>query len=398
MPVPEPYSDTLPVDLNPAATEDRRRAAENDPWAADDGFAKPYEASEPMDLAALAAEDPTFAPQPLQPAAAAPPVQPARAAQPAQPEVINYEDGSSITVEHTNKGWQAILDTGTGAGAEVFYGRTKDEMWQNIASGKLAATKKIRELNRRAKLGNAPVQPPQPVERIAAPVAHQLTADEIFDVKTKLAADPNLAMETWFQKRTGLSVDQLTQLAQQGAAARQELDVEAVAKEFVAGQPEYYSLDDNYAAMVAYLSKARLGQSLSDPPTPQQLEQALRGLYFSGNWTVANLNDAFEELTEAGLLEPLPEEEVAAQPAAPTTAQPNPTPNSRIENVTRGKRLDQSRGIRQTSTSVPYVEEPANTAVTAEAIENLSDKEVADTFAAIRRQRVAAQVAAQRAQ
>ncbi len=385
----EPYSDTMPVDLNPAATEERLRAAENDPFSVvDDGFAQPYAASEPMDLAALAAEHPEFAPQPPQPRPEN--GQPVRAvaSAPPQPEVIEYQDGSSITVEKTNKGWQATLDTGTGAGAEVFYGRTKDEMWQNIASGKLAATKKIRELNRKAKLGNAPAQPARPIEQVAAPVSHQLNADELFDIKTKLASDPNLALETWFQKRTGLTVDQLMSLATQGATARQELDVEAVAKEFVAGQPDYYSLDDNYAAMVAYLSKTKLNQPLSDPPSPQQLEQALRGLYFSGNWSVVNLNEAFEELSEAGLLETAPVEEVETQPAAP--APPNPDPNSRIENVRVGKRLA-GAGIRQQDSTVRAVEEPSNTAVSAEALDNLSDKEVAETFAAIRRSRIAAQ-------
>lgn len=376
-----PPGDTqyVDVDLNPAATEAHAQRVENDPFAVhDDGFSQPYAASEPMDLEALAAEQ----------QADIPPAQPAptpRAAQPAQPEVIEYQDGSSITIEHTNKGWQAVLDTGTGAGAEVFYGRTKDEMWQNIASGKLAATKKIRELNRKAKLGNAPAQPVERPAVTAAPVAHQLTADELFDIKTKLAADPNLALETWFQKRTGLTVDQLMQVATQGAAARQELDVEAVAKEFVASQPEYYSLDDNYASMVAYLSKTRLGQPLSDPPTAQQLENALRGLYFSGNWTVANLNDAFEELSEAGLLEMAPEEEVAATPAP----EPNPAPNSRIANVASGKRP--AYGIRQENSSVRHSEEPASTAVTAEALDGASDKDIAEMFAAVRRQRLAGQ-------
>src|SRR5271163_1369830 len=65
-----------------------------------------------------------------------------------EPLVFDYEDGSSITLEQpelTGRGWRATADSGTGKPPEVFYGKTKDELLQNVLVGKMNATRKINE-------------------------------------------------------------------------------------------------------------------------------------------------------------------------------------------------------------------------------------------------------------
>src|SRR5579872_5177744 len=125
----------VPVDLNPAATEEAARRNADipqpvvDPFR-DDLFAQPYQ--EPgnlqQELENIANEgkpQPEPAPAAPEPVAAQPPAEPEPEP---QPEVHAYEDGSKLTVEKTAKGWEATLDTGVpGSALEVFRGRTKDE-------------------------------------------------------------------------------------------------------------------------------------------------------------------------------------------------------------------------------------------------------------------------------
>src|ERR1017187_4912869 len=95
-------------------------------------------------------------------------------------ETFTYPDGSSLSVEKTKKGWAAALNANVaGVNPEVFYGATKNEMWQNVAAGKINATKKTREQNLKIKLEAATVAPEAVVQPVAQPATHELTADQI---------------------------------------------------------------------------------------------------------------------------------------------------------------------------------------------------------------------------
>lgn len=326
-----------------------------------------------------------------------------------EPELIQNEDGSSITIEKSSKGWKAILEAGNGAQPEVFFGKTKDEMWQNVAVGKINATRKIRELNRRTKLGIGDVgAPAQPAAPAPAPVAqrHELTADEIFEIKTDLAANPALAFDKIFQKRYGMNPDQLVQMANEGRRARLELEAEATSRQFLEDHPDFAEVaqrrdeisNGNYEAVVAYLSKNYLRRPLSSfAPNPARQESAadvaVNTLAESGFWTPVKLHEAYVELKEAGLLDlevsqPEPAPPAPAPQPAPTTAQPAaPTTQAggqqRIAGVTRRPRA--GLGIRPSTTTTVAQEPTSDQPLSAEQLEDLSDEQISQLLAGVRR-------------
>lgn len=299
-----------------------------------------------------------------------------------EPQVTVYPDGSKLTVEKTKKGWRSVLDPGTGVQAEVFYGKTQNEMWANVAAGKINATRKIRELNRKAKL-QVEAPPPGPPPS----TLHTLTADEIFDLKNKLGSDPAAALETWFEKRTGRTLDQVLNSADRGQAASEELYSEGIAKQFLSKHPEYHSTDENYSAMVAFMAKSKLRIAL----TPDNQEQVIKALIRSGHWTLDNLSEAFEELSQDGLLDSAPEEVDEPEPVRTTAATPvatppvvTPTPDPRIVGVRRIPRA--SLGIRTSEANAKPVD--PDPLPSAEDLESLSDQQIAELLNGIRRQKI----------
>lgn len=377
----------------------------NDPFAApdDDGFNNLDLRPEPEqfldELSTLADENPDLAPTAEEVEAAdGPPAPPAPVAavepvvppEPEGPQVHQYEDGTIVSIEHTSKGWEATLDAGTGGPAEVFRGRTKDDMFLELARGKANATRKIREQNRKEKLR----VPPPPVAPVSSNQPRVLSADDIFQIKTQLQSDPNLAMETWFQKRTGLSIDQLHQLAakaERGQAAAEELDIDAVGKAFVAAHPDYQPDDENLRAIIQWLGKYKLNpqQDLStiDPGI------AMNAVYTGGAWTPSNLDEAFDDLSASGLLtlklEDEPEPAVVSAPvsvAPPPPPAPPPAapavPNSRIASVRR--RASAALGVRPSAISPAPPSEPER-APSDEELNNMTDAQIAELFSGVRR-------------
>lgn len=387
----EPQTQFVPVDLNPAATEDALRNASpaDDAFRDDDLFA-------PLDLRGAGKQpfadqlseianeeelesDPGDAPPPELPSdePPAPPAPPVHT-----PEVTEMEDGSILTVEKTNKGWRAILDSGIG-NAEVFYGKTKDEMWMNVAAAKVHATRHIRELNKKIKLTARPEA--TVTQQVPITQSRQLTADEIFEIKNQVQTDPTLAFDSYFQKRTGLTLDQLVDLANEGRQARVELEMEATAREFKSNHPEYLQIDRNYLAMVGWLAKYKLNRTL----TPQNQNEIMGLLYHNGAWTAENLEEAFQDLAQDELLElsvedeaaPETEEEQAVPLARPTQAPAPPAPNPRIARVRVGPRAGLGIRTRET-TSVPT---DSSRPPSAEELDNLSDAEISKLFSGVRR-------------
>jgi hypothetical protein len=298
---------------------------------------------------------------------------------PSAPEVIEYEDGSSLSIEKTNRGWKSTLNSGVGK-PEIFYGKTKEEMWTNVASAKMHATRRIHDLNREVKLTARPEPAPQgPVQPV--PQTRQLTADEIVEVTNQLKSNPSLAFDTYFQKRTGLTIDQLVNLANEGRQARQELEAESVVRVFKARHPEYLVVDGNYKSMLGWLAKYKLGRTLTDQNAVEITEQ----LYQRGQWTVENLDEAYGDLAQDGLLDLDlgPSEEEEEVPPTPPQA-PQPPPNPRIANVRVGQRA--GLGIRQRETS-PVPPRDATRPPSDEELDAMSDADITAHFAAIRRYR-----------
>lgn len=403
------------VDLNPAATEDAHRQAVADGFI-DDQFAPLDLRSGPQAMAdalsPIVDEHPEFAPTPEEIEAADGPAAPPQvpvATPPAapQPEVFEFEDGSSVTVQKTNNKWCAVLNTGNNK-QERFFGRTKDELLTNVLAAKVHATRKINELNKKLKLTARPEPPVAQPQPEVKPNFRDLTADEVFEIKNQLAANPDLAFSNWFQKKTGLSLDQLVGIIEQGRHAKDELDSEAVAKAFMQQNPDYYADPkwENYTALVGYLSKNKLHKTL----TTTNHDEIFRGLLRGGHWTVENLEEAFNELSEDGLLVMAPnaasdpeEEEEEETPQAPPPAPPAPpapaTPPAAPAPTTTpanpriaGKRVGQRAGLGLRSSQTTVVRPPDTTQPpSADELDNLSDAQIQELFSGVRR--VAAQSA-----
>lgn len=313
------------------------------------------------------------------------------AAKPAdEPQVYQYEDGSQVAIEHGNRGWKATLDSNTGAPVEVFYGSTKDELLVNLSAGKINATQKIRELNKRAKLGIEHTDLTEAT--VAAPVGGEhrnLTADEIFELKTKLQDDPDAAIEQWFLKKTGLSVAELVKVAKTGKSASDELSAEAVSKEFIGRHPEYVPYEKNFESLIAWLCKYKLGQALNGRD-PNSLVEVL---FNAGKWTAENLDEAYEDLVNDGLLDlqaEYSEPEPVVVPAAPVipAAATQTTSNDRIVRERRPRAGNANLGIRTSETVARNAE--AATPPSVEELDNLSDGEIETLLGDVRRSRLVA--------
>lgn len=307
----------------------------------------------------------------LEPEIEAVPVVPVPEAIP-EPLVFNYDDGSRAIVEKSSKGWKATLDSGTGAQPEIFYGATKEKMYERLMSAKIQATKKIREQNRTMKLGsNQPqIQEQQPVQEFRP---RALTPDDINQLKLQLADNPELAFDNYFQKKTGRSLEELNRMAEEGKRARQELEADAVSREFVDTTSDYFAAPENYQAIVKWLSRYKLNKIANDG----NFGQIIYELYDKNLWTLYTVTEAYEDLRDNGLLvlppltpEPAVQEEVEEERTTTPTPTRRPRPAAGL-----GLRQNEARGNRQ----VP------ETTLTPSNLEDLSDKQIEELMAQVRR-------------
>jgi len=337
-------------------------------------------------------EDPANKPQTDGDPEPEPTVAVAPAPEPDQPKVIEYEDGSSVTIEHGSKGWKATLDANTGGNPEIFYGGTKDELMINMAVGKISGTQEVRKMKSKMKLESAAtiVNTPAPAAVPEAYTPRSLTADEVFEIKTKLGDNPDLALETWFQKKTGMGVAQLVKFAEQGKTAADLLDAESIGRDFVAQHQEYIPYEKNYTQIIKWLSAHKLGVILEEGEDPSAM---IEKLYKTGNWTLKNLNTAYNDLVSDGLLDLRVEEQppteeapvVTAPPAAKApAAAPTPTDERIASQVRRPRAGNANYGIRQRETVAARTEAAPPPSV--EELDNLSDDEITKLLAGVRQQ------------
>lgn len=302
-----------------------------------------------------------------------------------EPEYLDLPDGGRVAIEKTKKGWCATLDSGSG-GLEKFYGKTKNEMLQQVLVGKLNATKQIRDLTRKVKLGDGVEATATRAERSPEPVSRELTADDIFSIKQKLESNPALAFEEWFQKRTGLGVDQLVNMASKGSKAGDELSVEAVNKAFVARNPTYYGDEnfENFELLVAYLGKNKIGKTL----TLKNRDAVYQQLVNDGLWTVQNLEEAFTDLSDSGLLVEAPRTPKKQETVVPVAeVEPTPAPAVPDGRIVRTEtRPRAGLGIRQSEVTASRTEDPKPPQV--EDLNNLSDEEISKLWNAVRKERI----------
>lgn len=294
-----------------------------------------------------------------------------------QPVVFNGPDGSTSTLEKSSKGWKGSVDLNNGTQPQVYYGKTKDELIGSILNAQANATKKIREQNRQIKLGDPGTEPVRTVSRAESISARQLTADDNAEIKLIFEADPNKALETWFTKRTGKTLDEVVSKVDRGYKASTDLDMEGEAKKFLAANPTYYADPnwDNYRAILGFITKNKLGRVM----TKANQEDLTGQLVEAGFFTATNLEEAFLELSEAGLLLEAPRTPKQT-PAPPATPEVAPAAAQSPERIVRTEtRPRAGLGIRSSEVS-PIRPVSPDQPLSVEDFNNLSDAEIAKLY------------------
>ena len=305
-----------------------------------------------------------------------------------EPEVYTYEDGSSITVDKIPTGLRATLSIGGGSGNEVFYGKDENELLRQVLSAKLNASKKIRQQNKQLKL-TVPARAPEPVRITEEPVTHELSVDEKFEIKTKLADDPDLAFQDWFQKKTGMSVEALASLAQEGRAASDAVTMDTEARAFKEAHPTYAATGANFQLLMGYLAKDKLNVELK----PGNEDEVMNTLVRNDLFTRQALAEAFDTLSQDGLLELLPVEEDKPEEedntATPVPAPPKPVVSAAPPSGLPGKRSPRaanvSLGIRPSTVSGVAPDANFDKAPSVDELENMSTDDIGNLLAGVRR-------------
>jgi hypothetical protein len=301
------------------------------------------------------------------------------APEPEGPEVFDVGEGATITRTREKGQWKAVLDPGTGANPEVFWGKNKDELLVNALKGKLEATKKIRELNKKVKLTAA--APPKPVQQVPQPAVRQLTADETFEIKTLWESDPAAAFDMLIKKRTNTTLEELVGKAQRGDQASMSLETEAISREFANRNPDYYADPEyhNFSELVKWLAKFKLNKIANDGNSQEIFQE----IWATGNYTVENLEEAFEDLTEDGKLvkprlpKPPPPVEVPS-----VTPAPQPAPATSAPRIVKTETRPRAALGIQASDITPVAQPQNPTAPTDEDLENMSDSQLSELLRA----------------
>lgn len=254
-----------------------------------------------------------------------------------------------------------------------------------MLSAKLNASKKIRQQNKQLKL--TPTRPVGPISLEVAPEPHELSVDEKFEIKTKLADDPDLAIQEWFQKKTGMSVEELSALAQEGRAASDAVVMDTEARAFKEETPRYACTSANFRILIGYLAKEKLNVELTQGNEDDVLSTLVRNDLFSRT----TLAEAYEALVRDGLLELLPEDEPPAEDALPATPPPPSSktvipaaPPAGIPRQARPRAAKVSLGIRPSSTSGVAPDINPDRAPSVEELDNLSTDDIGKLLVGVR--------------
>lgn len=174
------------------------------------------------------------------------------------------------------KPWRREIDLGDGSGVQVFEADTPAELADKLVEAQANATRKIRELNRRIKLGEQPAATATP----ATPAAPKdLTPEEAFAIAQELQSNPTKAFEKIMAAQFGMSAPELRDALAAARAVPSIIAERDHAEAFVTRHPEYRATEANGNAMVKYMQAHNLQPTLE------------------------NFETAFEDLRDSGLLE-----------------------------------------------------------------------------------------------
>lgn len=179
------------------------------------------------------------------------------------------------------------IDLGDGSGKQVFEADSAEALIDKLTEAQENATRKIRQQQfelRRAQRAKPEKEASAKPIQIGQP--KQLSADELFALGQELQTNPGVAFDKILQAQTGMTTDQL----------------KAIGSEFAQIQQARITNE----AEVSFLQKH---QDIDYLPTAENARNIQKFLQDEGlPYTAANLEYAFQELSESGLLD-MPESE-----------------------------------------------------------------------------------------
>lgn len=221
--------------------------------------------------------------------------------------------------------WERKIDLGDGSGVQVFRASSAEELVEKLAKAQENATRKIRELNQRLKLGSDGKEPEK--ENLVNLNPRNLSEDERWRLGSEMndPAKASQAVRQLIEAEFGAPIEDVRKVITKNAEDARNMRAKAEAEDFVASTPEYYPCPENTASLIKYLEKNGYA------------------------CTKKNLEIAFDDLHSAGLLREKPE-------AQPVVTAPNSQPEERIDSeVTVRPRRTQSTGLRSSDTSSSVV-------------------------------------------
>lgn len=187
----------------------------------------------------------------------------------------NAETSPVITTSGAGH-YEREIDLGDGSGKQVFKGATAEELIDKLVTAQQNATIKIRE--QQVKLRARPDVSAPDVFAPADPTA--LSADELFQLGQELQSDPAKAFDKILQTQVGLSSAQLRQMAIDYGNNQQIALAAKAEQEFLAAHPtDFQPSQKNAQRIIDFIKSENLP------------------------YTTKNIEYAFQELSEGGLLD-----------------------------------------------------------------------------------------------
>jgi hypothetical protein len=237
------------------------------------------------------------------------------------------------------------VDLGDGSQPQTFKAATKDELIEKILKAQENASRRIKALKEENRKLMQSVQPDA-----AAPVKsfepQTLTPEQELELINELQTNPTEGLKKALKAVLGQDAEEIRKDLSDLRSIRQKEAVKAIGQEFINAHPEYPITNANEKLMGEYIQKNKLG------------------------WTVKNLELAFADLQEAGLVTvasapTLPNEELESEvevPAEPVTPPavavpvvPVATPTTSVRDVPR-KRTVVGVSTSQSAPAVPATE------------------------------------------
>lgn len=187
------------------------------------------------------------------------------------------------TAKEDNGGkFRREIDLGDGSGKQVFEADSADALIDKLTIAQENATRKIREQQfelRRSLRAKPEKQVATKSIEIGQPKT--LTADELFQLGQELQTDPTSAFNKILQAQTGMDANQLVAIGKEFASLQQARLVNEAETSFLQAHQgvDYLPTPDNARAIQKFLQDEQLP------------------------YTAANLEYAFQELSESGLLD-----------------------------------------------------------------------------------------------